>query len=170
MKRFSSLIVLGAVLGACSDNPLLTPSEPRLRAAAGVNAAVLVNERQASNFVTMNPCTGEQITGELTYHILITGTESDGGNTSFHYHVNLQGFGESDTGARYVVTEEFNGEIHQQDSGPQTIQETATLHFNRQGSNTSEDDFLVHLNLRLIFDPATGMSEFVRDVMSVECH
>ena len=170
MKSFSSLIVLGAALTACSDNLPVTPSQPRLQAPAGVSAAVLVNESQDSPFFTTNPCTGEQITGELTYHILITGTESGSERSSFHYHINLQGFGETETGARYVVNESFNAEIHQEDAGPQTILETATLHFNRQGSDTPEDDLLVHLNVRVIFDPASGMSEFVRNIERVECH
>src|SRR5438093_1817306 len=113
MKRLSSLTVLGTVLAACSDSwPVVTPSQPRLQAPTSVSAAVLVNERQASPFFTTNPCTGEDITGELTFHILITSNES---NSSLHYHLNLQGFGESEAGARYVVLESFSAEIRPQD-------------------------------------------------------
>jgi hypothetical protein len=167
MKRHVPLAFAFAALAAC-EAPTSAPA-PREPTVAAPLLAVVVNDRFPFAFSVINPCNLEPFAGEGFVHLVIGQNSTPSGNNQFTFHVNVHGDGVGASGARYVAQQTVNQSVHQKDGGPIAVTITVQLLFIRQGSSATPDNFVVHQNVRLIFDPATGTVEIINENTKVEC-
>jgi hypothetical protein len=90
----------------------------------------------------LNPCTGEVVSYEGTEHFVFHTTEDASGGFHIRSHTNVQAQGVSTSGAKYVAHSIDNSHDFFSESA-ENFQFTSTVQFIRQGSETSEEDFVL---------------------------
>jgi hypothetical protein len=155
-----------AWLAACDPPSWPTSQDPTI---AGPSLAVVLQDRIPLELITDNPCTGEAFIVEGEFHLVITETTSASGNSQFFFHNTAHGEGTGASGARYVFNQADEFKAQQEGNGPIVFQNPISLLLIRQGSSDVPDNFVIKMNLRTTFYPATGESETIRDNEATEC-
>ena len=107
-------------------------------------------------------CTGEFVFIEGTMHTVAHTTIDENGGFHTTFHLNTQGRGVSDSGAKYVFHNVFNQHLVFTDASNATL--TQTIKLIRQGSATPTDDatlkFLIHVTINANGEVTADVSKF----------
>jgi hypothetical protein len=104
------------------------------------------NQTEPFTFSFTHPCTGEQITGDGTSHIMGTFMEDPRGGLHWQSQTNTSGRGVgSPSGAMYIVNGASHDAIYVRDNEyPVTLTLFQRTQFIRQGEDMPEDDFVFY--------------------------
>jgi hypothetical protein len=140
--RIPTGVLASALALGCGDQ--LATTEP---VGAGVNLAVIQNERVPFTTEYADPCNGEIIAFEGFLHNLIheTADGSGGFHAAVGYNLTVRGVGQT-TGATYTGTEASSDAFNIKP--PYPVNETFTIHTNVIGQGQAPD-FRAHLTFHV---------------------
>jgi hypothetical protein len=112
------------------------------------------NERYPFTFSFTNPCTGEEVTGEGTSHIV--GNYTNDGRGGFHLNQSTSGSGTgvgSTSGATYTVTSAGHDTLNVSSAEyPLTITFIQHVQYIRQGEDMPGDDLVFDMTYHVTYD------------------
>jgi hypothetical protein len=114
---------------------------------------------------TFDTCTGESVQIQGTLHSVVLTTVDANGVEHITIHSNLQGRGESDSGAKYVLHDTYNLHVNSSATPPYTFNLIISETLIRQGSATPEDDLLLHV---FIHQTLNAQGELTSEVSKAE--